>query len=71
MIVIFETNEDESTLDMPHEWPVPELHGYIDWQLTGPNQLPPGIYRVEQVTHTFAHGTLQIRLGLALTRPTS
>jgi len=70
MIVTFETSEDESTLDMQPEWPIPRLHEYIDWQLTGVKQLPVGIYRVEQVTHTFAHGTMRVRLGLALTQPT-
>ena len=64
MIATFETSEDTTTMDMHDDWPIPRTGEYLDWRVVGPNQLPPGIYRVDRVTYLFTHGTMEVRLGL-------
>jgi len=66
MIVKFESAEDETTLDMRPEWPIPRVGEYLDWRVVGPNQLPQGVYRVGRVTYLFTHGTMQVGLGVEL-----
>lgn len=50
MIIYFCTPNDEATLDSAH-YPVPAKGGIVEWELNmrGPNPLPNGRYRVEEV----------------------
>jgi len=69
MNITFETAENETTFDL-RDSVLPRQGEFIDWSHppTNANQLPLGVYRVEQVTHLFSHGTMSVRVGLVLTR---
>jgi hypothetical protein len=65
MMVVFETDEEETTLQGEHHFGglLPEVGHYIDWQITihGMHPTPPipkGRYRIDSVLWQLGSGTV-------------
>jgi hypothetical protein len=67
MLLTLETSEHCSTLDVRENLAVPRVGELLDWNFGGVRQIPPGIYRVEAVTHQFG-SSFSIHLQLAWVR---
>ena len=70
MLVTFETAERQTQLNVVANWAVPQLGHLLDWNVVGRlNHVPPGIYRVEAVTHMMdGGGTFGIHIQLVWVR---